>query len=290
MLASRAPRVASRLCPAILLTTADRQLALLATVFPFFQPQLDRDARALRGWRFHDEVHAAAFLRPCRDRARLTRRRQGRRFDASAANRPLDGDAQRPAAGNDEVVAALLDRMVCVQEPLHRPAVGRLDLILDRKAVRRSEGKRAVEPRERRCRQVGRGDVGLDPRRGRAEVRGGDADRVEVGGFHRTKDIVVAFLALSHAAHRDRVVMPRLRLPGVSRVAGQIPAVGPEDEAAVAGLGGTSAAAASILFTWGTGRVVDVAGYTPVFIVAGLLGPAGLIAGAFARRSDRAAA
>src|SRR5262245_4576894 len=48
--------------------------------------------------------------------------------------------------------------------------------------------------------------------------------------------------------------------------------------ASVAGLGGTSAAAASILFTWGTGRVVDVAGYTPVFIVAGLLGPAGLIA------------
>jgi MFS transporter, ACS family, aldohexuronate transporter len=48
--------------------------------------------------------------------------------------------------------------------------------------------------------------------------------------------------------------------------------------ASVAGLGGTSAAIASILFNWGTGRVVDYAGYTPVFVVAGLLGPAGLLA------------
>jgi ACS family hexuronate transporter-like MFS transporter len=48
--------------------------------------------------------------------------------------------------------------------------------------------------------------------------------------------------------------------------------------ASVAGLGGTSAAAASILYNWGTGRVVDFAGYTPVFVVAGVLGPAGLLA------------
>jgi MFS transporter, ACS family, hexuronate transporter len=48
--------------------------------------------------------------------------------------------------------------------------------------------------------------------------------------------------------------------------------------ASVAGLGGTAAAAGSILFTWGTGRVVDAVGYTPVFIVAGALGPAGLAA------------
>jgi ACS family hexuronate transporter-like MFS transporter len=48
--------------------------------------------------------------------------------------------------------------------------------------------------------------------------------------------------------------------------------------ASVAGLGGTAAAAASILYNWGTGRVVDLAGYTPVFVVAGLLGPAGLVA------------
>ncbi len=48
--------------------------------------------------------------------------------------------------------------------------------------------------------------------------------------------------------------------------------------ASVAGLGGTAAAAASILYNWGTGRVVDAAGYTPVFVVAGLLGPAGLLA------------
>jgi ACS family hexuronate transporter-like MFS transporter len=48
--------------------------------------------------------------------------------------------------------------------------------------------------------------------------------------------------------------------------------------ASVAGLGGTAAAAASILYNWNTGRVVDALGYGPVFVVAGLLGPAGLIA------------
>jgi ACS family hexuronate transporter-like MFS transporter len=48
--------------------------------------------------------------------------------------------------------------------------------------------------------------------------------------------------------------------------------------ASVAGLGGTAAAAASILYNWNTGRVVDAFGYTPVFVVAGLLGPAGLLA------------
>ena len=48
--------------------------------------------------------------------------------------------------------------------------------------------------------------------------------------------------------------------------------------ASVFGLGGTAAAIASVLYNWGTGRVVDVAGYTPVFIVAGILGPIGLIA------------
>ena len=48
--------------------------------------------------------------------------------------------------------------------------------------------------------------------------------------------------------------------------------------ASVAGLGGTAAAAASIIFNWNTGRLVDVAGYTPVFVIAGLLGPAGLAA------------
>ena len=46
----------------------------------------------------------------------------------------------------------------------------------------------------------------------------------------------------------------------------------------VAGLGGTAAAAASILYNWNTGLVVDAVGYTPVFVVAGLLGPAGWIA------------
>ena len=48
--------------------------------------------------------------------------------------------------------------------------------------------------------------------------------------------------------------------------------------ASVFGLGGTSAAIASMLYTWGTGRVVDAAGYTPVFVVAGILGPVGLVA------------
>jgi ACS family hexuronate transporter-like MFS transporter len=45
----------------------------------------------------------------------------------------------------------------------------------------------------------------------------------------------------------------------------------------VFGLGGAAAALASIVFTWGTGQVVDVFGYTPVFFVAGLLGPLGLV-------------
>ena len=45
----------------------------------------------------------------------------------------------------------------------------------------------------------------------------------------------------------------------------------------VFGLGGAAAALASVLFTWGTGRVVDSFGYTPVFIVAGVLGPIGLV-------------
>ena len=45
----------------------------------------------------------------------------------------------------------------------------------------------------------------------------------------------------------------------------------------VFGLGGAAAALASILFTWGTGHVVDALGYTPVFVVAGLLGPLGLV-------------
>jgi ACS family hexuronate transporter-like MFS transporter len=44
----------------------------------------------------------------------------------------------------------------------------------------------------------------------------------------------------------------------------------------VFGLGGTSAALATVIYNWGTGRVVDVAGYAPVFITAGLLGPIGL--------------
>ena len=48
--------------------------------------------------------------------------------------------------------------------------------------------------------------------------------------------------------------------------------------ASVFGLGGTSAAIASVLYNWGTGRVVDAMGYTPVFVVAGLLGPLGLAA------------
>jgi ACS family hexuronate transporter-like MFS transporter len=45
----------------------------------------------------------------------------------------------------------------------------------------------------------------------------------------------------------------------------------------VFGLGGAAAALASILFTWGTGQVVDAFGYTPVFLIAGVLGPLGLI-------------
>jgi ACS family hexuronate transporter-like MFS transporter len=44
----------------------------------------------------------------------------------------------------------------------------------------------------------------------------------------------------------------------------------------VFGLGGTAAAVASVLYNWNTGRVVDTFGYTPVFVVAGLLGPVGL--------------
>jgi ACS family hexuronate transporter-like MFS transporter len=48
--------------------------------------------------------------------------------------------------------------------------------------------------------------------------------------------------------------------------------------ASVFGLGGTSAAVASVIYNWGTGRVVDATGYTPVFVIAGVLGPVGLIA------------
>jgi ACS family hexuronate transporter-like MFS transporter len=48
--------------------------------------------------------------------------------------------------------------------------------------------------------------------------------------------------------------------------------------ASVAGLGGTSAAVASVLYNWNTGRVVDLLGYTPVFVAAGILGPLGLLA------------
>jgi ACS family hexuronate transporter-like MFS transporter len=44
----------------------------------------------------------------------------------------------------------------------------------------------------------------------------------------------------------------------------------------VFGLGGLAAAVASVLFTWATGRIVDGYGYTPVFLVAGVLGPLGL--------------
>jgi ACS family hexuronate transporter-like MFS transporter len=46
--------------------------------------------------------------------------------------------------------------------------------------------------------------------------------------------------------------------------------------ASVFGLGGTSAAIASVLYNWGTGRVVDSLGYAPMFVCAGLLGPIGL--------------
>src|SRR5262245_48443845 len=45
----------------------------------------------------------------------------------------------------------------------------------------------------------------------------------------------------------------------------------------VFGLGGAAAALASILFTWGTGQVVDAFGYTPVFLTAAVLGPLGLV-------------
>jgi ACS family hexuronate transporter-like MFS transporter len=45
----------------------------------------------------------------------------------------------------------------------------------------------------------------------------------------------------------------------------------------VFGLGGAAAALASVLFTWGTGHIVDAFGYTPVFVAAGVLGPLGLI-------------
>jgi len=45
----------------------------------------------------------------------------------------------------------------------------------------------------------------------------------------------------------------------------------------VFGLGGAAAALASILFTWGTGHVVDTFGYTPVFLAAGVMGPLGLV-------------
>jgi ACS family hexuronate transporter-like MFS transporter len=48
--------------------------------------------------------------------------------------------------------------------------------------------------------------------------------------------------------------------------------------ASVAGLGGTAAAVASVLYNWNTGRVVDVLGYTPVFVAAGVLGPLGFAA------------
>jgi len=44
----------------------------------------------------------------------------------------------------------------------------------------------------------------------------------------------------------------------------------------VFGLGGTAAAVASVLYNQGTGHVVGSFGYTPVFVVAGLLGPVGL--------------
>jgi MFS transporter, ACS family, aldohexuronate transporter len=46
--------------------------------------------------------------------------------------------------------------------------------------------------------------------------------------------------------------------------------------ASVAGLGGTAAAVASVLYNWNTGRVVDLMGYAPVFVAAGILGPLGL--------------
>lgn len=45
----------------------------------------------------------------------------------------------------------------------------------------------------------------------------------------------------------------------------------------VFGMGGAAAASASVMFTFGTGRVVDAFGYTPVFLVSAVLGPVGLI-------------
>ena len=45
----------------------------------------------------------------------------------------------------------------------------------------------------------------------------------------------------------------------------------------VFGLGGAAAALASILFTYGTGHVVDAFGYTPMFLLAGVMGPLGLV-------------
>jgi MFS transporter, ACS family, hexuronate transporter len=45
----------------------------------------------------------------------------------------------------------------------------------------------------------------------------------------------------------------------------------------VFGMGGAAAALASVLFTFGTGRVVDAFGYTPVFLVSAALGPIGLV-------------
>jgi ACS family hexuronate transporter-like MFS transporter len=58
----------------------------------------------------------------------------------------------------------------------------------------------------------------------------------------------------------------------------------------VFGLGGAAAAVASVLFTWGTGQVVDAFGYTPVFLTAGVLGPLGLVVTlALAGRIDRVA-
>ncbi len=47
--------------------------------------------------------------------------------------------------------------------------------------------------------------------------------------------------------------------------------------ASVAGLGGTAAAVASILYTFGTGYVVAHLSYAPVFVLAGVLGPLGAI-------------
>jgi ACS family hexuronate transporter-like MFS transporter len=63
--------------------------------------------------------------------------------------------------------------------------------------------------------------------------------------------------------------------------------------ASVAGLGGTAAAVASVLYNWNTGRVVDLLGYTPVFVAAAALGPLGLaalflLAGRIARVRARA--